>query len=89
MQFSSRRAPALVTGRNVQDNGQRRDVVRLDVTVDQEALTIFRDVVGEDVGGGDGGAAVDLEEGSRGSGHEGAFGRVPQVRARSLGANLG
>ena len=82
-------AEALVAGRHIQQDDKRRHVVGLNVAVDQKPLAVFGNVVGEDVGGGNGGAAVDLEEGSRGSGHEGAFGWVPQVRARSLGANLG
>src|ERR1035438_4297445 len=58
------------TSGRVQQDGQRRHVLRFHVTVYEEALTIFCDIVGKDVGGGNRSAAVNLEEGCGRAGRE-------------------
>src|SRR5271168_4447102 len=58
-------------GGGVEDDGEGHNVVGADVAVDEEAFAVFGDVVGEDVGGGDGCAGANLEEG-----HGGAAGEV-------------
>jgi len=47
-------AEALVAGRHIQQDGKRRHVVGLNVAVDQKPLAVIGNVVGEDVGGGNG-----------------------------------
>src|ERR1700685_2446731 len=43
---------------SVEDDGEGGDMFGFDVAIDEEALAFFGDVVGEDVGAGDGSAAV-------------------------------
>src|ERR1019366_9479241 len=52
-----------IIGWRVQQDGQRRHVFRFHVAVDEEALAIFGDIVGKEVGGGNWSPAVNLEEG--------------------------